>query len=164
MNEPSRAWREPMMWLVMGLPAITVVAGITMVILYGGPGTADTVSDEVQRTGQIQQTDLSPDMRARELGLSAHLRLTQDAVELRPVSGTLPREALQLTLAHPLQAAHDVTLQLQPADGMWRASAHVDTTHDWNLQLAPASGAWRLTARLPRDQVSALLAPLLQTP
>ncbi len=164
MNQPSRAWREPMMWLVMGLPAITVIAGVTMVIRYGGPGTADVVNDGVRRTGQIQQTDLSADMAARELGLSAHLRVTEDAVELRGVSGELPLETLQLTLAHPLQAARDMTLQLQPVDGMWRAAASVDTTHDWNLQLAPASGAWRISGRLHGNEVSALLAPALQRP
>jgi hypothetical protein len=158
-------WREPIIWLVFGLPAATVVAAVAMIPLFGDSQALDEVRDEVHRTGQIQQTDLAPDFAARELGLSAHLRIADDAVELRPVSGTLPSgRPLVLTFAHPSLAAQDITLELHPEQGLWRASAHIDTTHDWKLQLQPGDGAWRLAGRLTRAEVSALLAPRLQAP
>lgn len=164
MSGPSRVWREPMMWLVIGLPAVVVIASIVVMILISDSGSIDDVDDRVQRTSQIQQVDLSPDLAARELGLSAHLRLTEDVIELRAVSGALPQEPLQLTLAHPARAEQDIAITLEPQDGMWRATAHIARSHDWNLRLAPADGNWRLTGRLPDGQVSALLAPALPNP
>jgi hypothetical protein len=120
------------------------------------------VGDDVQRISQIQQADLSPDLVARELGLSLHLRLGEALLELRPVSGELPADAsLVLGFAHPTQAEGDLAVLLQPVDGLWRAEARIDVTHDWNLQLSPQDGSWRLSGRLPRGGQSALLSPTL---
>lgn len=165
MSSHGGMWREPMMWLVFGLPAVVVVAGVAMIPMFGDSQAIEDVLDEVHRTGQIQQTDLAPDLRARELNLSAHLLVTGDTIELRPVSGTLPAgEVLELTLEHPSLATRDLTVQLQPTQGLWRAQAQLDGTHDWKLALAPGDGAWRLTGRLAHAEVSALLAPRLQAP
>lgn len=159
------AWREPMLWLIVGLPAVAVIAGVGLIASLGLSGAGDEVGDDVQRISQIQRSDLSPDLVARELGLSLHLRLGEGLLELRPVSGQLPADApLLLGLAHPTQAAEDLTVALQPVDGLWRAPARIDNAHDWNLQLSPQDGSWRLTGRLPRGGQSALLSPVLPSP
>ena len=59
-------WREPMMWLVLGLPAMSVVAGVILVTL-ATRDSSDSVGDVVTRTAQIQVADLGPDARARDL-------------------------------------------------------------------------------------------------
>lgn len=158
------AWREPMLWLVFGLPATSVVAAFILIAAATGPGANDASSDIVRRTSQIQESDLTPDLAARELGLAMHLRVDESVVELRPV-GHVPAEApLQLTLSHPTQAARDVHLALQPVAGLWRADVRIDASHDWNLRLVAADGAWRIAGRLPRGERSALLAPALSGP
>src|SRR3546814_16426833 len=55
--------REPMIWLVIALPLAAVLGGIWMMVLSSRSGSIDSVSDNVQRTGKIQTTDLGPDAR-----------------------------------------------------------------------------------------------------
>jgi hypothetical protein len=165
MSARATAWREPMLWLVVGLPALTIIAGAGLIVKLGFSGAGDAVGDEVQRISQIQQADLSPDLVARQLGLSLHLRLGEALLELRPVSGELPADAsLLLGFAHPTRAEGDRTVLLQPVDGTWRAEVPIDVSHDWILRLSPQDGSWRLTGRLPRGGQSALLSPNLPSP
>jgi hypothetical protein len=57
--------REPLVWLVFGIPAIAVVALVWMVFIAAGPGSTDSVDTTVKRTAQIQVADLGPDEAAR---------------------------------------------------------------------------------------------------
>ena len=50
--------REPLVWLVFGIPAIAVVALVWMVFIAAGPGSTDSVDSTVKRTAQIQVADL----------------------------------------------------------------------------------------------------------
>ena len=83
-------WREPMMWLVIGLPLLSVVAGVLLLTL-AVRDSSDSVGDLVQRTAQIQVSDLSPDARARDLRLSAIVRIDEGYVEVLPVTGDFDR-------------------------------------------------------------------------
>ena len=78
-------WREPMVWLVVGLPAAVVAASIAMIVMLVRSGPLDNVPDDVRRTSQMQVADLSPDMEARRLQLSALLRAEDGVIELRTV-------------------------------------------------------------------------------
>ena len=49
MTDRKSFWREPMVWLVFGLPLASIVAGVTLVVIAVRSGGADTVSDQVQR-------------------------------------------------------------------------------------------------------------------
>lgn len=165
MTDKRPFWREPAMWLVIGLPLASVVAGVGLVVTAVRSGGADVVTDDVRRVAQIQTADLGPDERAAQLGLSAVVSLHEGYVDVIPTTGEFVRNApLRLTLAHPAQAAEDRHVDLLPGSLGWRAQADVDGSHDWLLQLAPADGHWRLRARLPRQQRAARLAPSLQAP
>ncbi len=162
-DENKPFWKVPMMWLVLGLPLASIVAGIALLTIAVRSGGADVVRDDVQRVSQIQTTDLAPDDRARELGLSAVVRLDGDRVEIIPVTGEFPRSApLRLVLAHPTRAIDDVVIVLPPGGNGWGADARIDGDHDWSLQLAADDGSWRLHGRLPRQQLAARVAPSLQ--
>ncbi len=160
----SSPWRQPIVWLVIALVAAAVAGGVVMLTVASRDGPVDAVPDQVSRTGQMQQSDLGPDARAGELGLSAVVRVDQDAgaVEVLPVTGPFERAApLVLRLHHPLRAAADRTLELQPVDTGWRAPARLEDGHDWLLQLGPADAGWRLRGRLPRGQLAARVDPAL---
>jgi hypothetical protein len=163
MDDESRPpWREPMLWLVVALPAASIVAGITLLVLAARGGSVDSVADPVRRTAQVQDLDLGPDERARDLRLSAIVRSQGGVVEVLPVSGPFDRAAsLQLALRHPARAALDRSLLLAPHAQGWRAKAALDTGHDWNVQLQARDGRWRLQGRLPAGQHAAYLAPVL---
>ncbi|MBB1471979.1 MULTISPECIES: FixH family protein [unclassified Luteimonas] len=152
-------WREPMMWLVIGLPLASVVAGVILVGL-ATRDSSDAVGDVVQRTAQIQVSDLSPDARARDLGLSAIIRVDEGYVEVLPVTGQFDRgQPLRIVLRHPSLAASDVELRAAPGEYGWRAEAGIGLDHDWKLELMPEGMAWRLQGRLPKGQRAAHVKP-----
>ena len=166
-SEKSSPWRQPIVWLVIALPAAVVVAGIAMLIVAGRDGGSDTVTGEVRRTAQIQTADLGPDALARNEKLSAIVRIDAEhgMIEVLPVSGRFERDArLRLALQHPARASEDRILLLEPSTLGWRAQAQVEGGHDWKLQLGPEDARWRLQGRLPKDQQAAHLRPALQAP
>ncbi|AKC86396.1 FixH family protein [Pseudoxanthomonas suwonensis] len=170
MNEPhpesrSSVWRNPVMYLVVGLPLLSIVAGVGLVVVAVRSGGADSVTDPVRRVAQIQTADLGPDEAANKLGLSAVLRVEDGIVEVLPATGTFPREqALRLLLEHPTRQAEDLRLELAPEGPGWRLQQAVDPQHDWVVRLQPADGSWRLQGRLPKQQHAARLAPSLGAP
>ena len=160
MTEKKSIWRMPVMWLVVGLPLASIIAGVGLVITAVNTGGADSVTDKVDRMSQIQTTDLGPDNQAQVLKLSAILRVDGGMVEVLPVTGEFKRNApLRLSLEHPLQAQEDRMLELKPSVHGWQVEADIDETHDWRLQLTPADTQWRLKGRLPRQQHATRLAP-----
>jgi len=163
MNERSKSpWRIPVFWLVVGLPLLSIVAGVGLVIVAVRSGGADVVSDPVQRVSQIQTTDLGPDETARKLGLSAVLRVEDGVVEVLPATGRFATGTpLQLVLEHPTRQSDDLRLELAPQGPGWRVQQAVDAEHDWVVQLRDGDGRWRLHGRLPRQQHAARLSPSL---
>ena len=160
MTEKKSIWRMPVMWLVVGLPLASIIAGVGLVITAVNTGGADSVTDKVDRMSQIQTTDLGPDNQAQVLKLSAIMRVDGGMVEVLPVTGEFKRNApLRLSLAHPLQAQEDRVLELKPSVHGWQVEADIDETHDWRLQLTPADTQWRLKGRLPKQQHATRLAP-----
>lgn len=161
---PTRpAWKEPMVWLVGAIPAASVIASVALLVAAArSSGNNDAVADRVQRTAQIQVSDLAPDLAARERGLAASLRVEAQRIEVVPAGGAFPRDApLQLALHHPTSAQEDLLLILQPSAEGWSMAYALPQTHDWTLTLAPVDGHWRLQGRLPRGQRNADLQPAL---
>ena len=155
-------WREPMVWLVIAIPAAAVL--VSFILLYASEkssGNNDMVPDKVQRTAQIQTVDMSPDQAAAKLGLAALLRIDGEAVEIVPLhAGFDTARPLQLILQHPARQDLDRALVLKPSAAGWRVeAAKLDRVHDWNLQLTQQGGNWRLKGRLPRGQLATRLQP-----
>lgn len=176
MGDRRHPLREPMVWLLIALPLAAVIASIWLVVLSMRGGSIDSVADEVQRTGQIQTTDLGPDARAAELKLSAVLQSEGGMLRVFPASGEFRLgEPLQLRLLHPHEQDGDASLTLAPDDLGWHVKFIADPGHDWNLQLSDGfidgdvagdsktDGSWRLRGRLPQGQHAAHLGPALDT-
>ena len=160
MTDKKSIWRMPIMWLVIALPLASIIAGVGLVVVASYTGGVDSVTDKVDRVSQIQTTDLGPDSKAKELKLSAIVRVDAGMVEVLPVTGQFARNApLRLSLEHPLQAKEDRVLELQPGVRGWQLQTDLDDSHDWRLQLTPADSQWRLKGRLPKQQYAARLAP-----
>lgn len=165
-NKPRHPLREPMVWLLIALPLAAVISSIWLVVLSSRGGSIDAVADDVQRTGQIQTTDLGPDARAAKLKLSAVLQSEAGMLRVFPASGEFRRgESLQLKLLHPHEQDGDEMLTLAPDELGWHVEYTADPSHDWNLQLGDgdekADGSWRLRGRLSQGQHAAHLGPAL---
>ena len=166
MTEKLPIWRNPVLILVFVLPAISIIAGVGLLVMALRTGGDDPVLDEVRRTARgAQVTDLSADQAALDGRFAAVVRVDAEngAVEVFPVSGRFTRNApLRLVLSHPVHSSEDVTLQLSPSDNGWRTEAAIDTGHDWNLRLSPEDGEWRLQGRLESGELAARVQPALQ--
>lgn len=165
-NEVRRpAWREPMVWLVAAIPAMSIFAGVGLLVVAIRAGGADSVSDPVRRTAQVQVADLSPDALAASLHLRAVVRTDAGGVEVIPVDGDFDRNiSLKLTLKHPIEARADRSMELQPTATGWHAGATVEIDHDWVLDLSPADDRWRLQGRWPARQQATVLLPAVDAP
>lgn len=154
--------REPVVWLVIGLPLASIVAGVGLVITAVRSGGDDVAIDAVQRMAQVQQSELGPDARATAMQLSAVLRLQPGRIEVYPATGDFARgESLSLRLVHPTDAALDRVATLLPDALGWHADGEFGTAHDWRVQLAPADGRWRVQGRLEAGQQAVNLRPAL---
>ena len=162
----DKAWREPMVWLVFGLPALVVVAGISTLVIAIKHRDGGEVTDQVQRTAQIQQTDLGPDARAGAMGLRVLLRERDGRIEVLPVAGNFPHgQSLRLVAEHPTDRAQDRVLVLQPQANPagWLSKDAFETArlHAWKFTLTPGNEAWRLRGRMPKEQSAIVLLPAL---
>jgi uncharacterized protein len=166
MNDTERhasPWRNPMVWLMVAFPLAAVVAGIATVVIAVKAGGSDAIPDDVRRTAQIQTVELGPDERAAEAGLSAVFSVQEGAIDVLVATGAFDRtRPLTLSLQHPVEAAQDITLTLQPDErGGWRAAHALDVGHAWRVQLSDDAATWRLLGRLPAGQRGVLLRPSL---
>lgn len=166
-GKSTPAWREPMVWLVFGLPALVVVAGITTLVIAIQHRDGGEVTDQVQRTAQVQMMDLGPDSRADAMGLRVLLREHEGRIEVLPVAGHFPNgQSLRLVAEHPTDREQDRVLVLQPQASPqgWLSKDAFETvrTHAWKFTLTPGNEQWRLRGRMPKDQSAIVLLPALQ--
>lgn len=163
------ALRNPMVWLIVGLPALVIVAAFVTLVLAIRSGGSDALPDDVKRTAQIQTTDLGPDAFAAAEKLSAVIRIEERAIDILPASGELlktdevRKRPVRLSLQHPTRAADDRELELRPVAHGWRVDDTLDLSHDWRVQLVGADARWRLHGRLPKATRATLLQPALET-
>lgn len=166
MSEQQRkTHREPMVWLIIALPAAVVVAGLVTLGIAIKHKDGGDVNDVVDRTAKMQRTDLGADENAAKLGLTALLRERDGRVEIVPMAGAWQRQnPLKLLAEHPTDSAQDRTLELTPQPGgNWLSSTEFETErrNDWKLMLSDGAESWRLRARMPKDQLSAVLTPAI---
>jgi hypothetical protein len=141
---PLPWYRHAWVWLLIAIPASSVLVGITMVILAVN-GPTDLVRDDYYKAGLAINQDLSGVRRARALGVVATLsRRTADSwllvVETGPEAAAPERfDALEIQLQHPTLAARDLSAE---AESVARGR--------WAVTLPAFSGTRVLTAR-PRD-------------
>ncbi|PJK04785.1 nitrogen fixation protein FixH [Lysobacteraceae bacterium NML95-0200] len=161
--------REPMLWLVVGLPLVVVIASFITLYLAITSGDVAESRDEVQRLGRVlQETDLGPDEQAKALGLTALVRERDGKVEVVPMAGRWQRQnPLRLLAEHPIDSSQDRTLEMTPQPGgSWLSSSDFENErqNDWKFALSDIDGSWRLRGRMPKDQLSAVLTPAVTAP
>lgn len=158
------AWREPMLWLVIALPALGVLAGVLIIIAALRSGGADALSTDVRRTGQIQQENLAPDLAAARAGLVGELHRDAAGGLRLDLSGQAPvnDETLQLRFIHNSEARRDHDVLLRRESGQWHGRLDAPADTGWTLRLQPADGRWRLGGRLPAGAAAAPLQALWQ--
>lgn len=154
---PARgALREPMVWLVWGLPAIVVVAGFITLGIAIRSGNLDASNDPVRRMAQIQQTDISADRTAGQQGLGASLALREGRIALQMLGEVDASQVLTLRFEHPTSAQLDRSVTLQRDGDIWVAELDLPEAAGWHLTLTPEDQRWRLDGRLDASRIAIL--------
>ena len=140
------AWREPLVWLVVGIPAATVVAGV--VTWWIAAQRADSnVADDYYKRGLAINRSLERESRAKTLGLRAEVSLTgENDLRLRLTGGAVLPPTLTVMLTHPVRAEQDRRLSVdRQADGVYRIVAPQVRAGTWDISIEAQD--WRLAAR-----------------
>ncbi len=142
-----RPWfQEPMVWLVIAIPAVTIAWGAATVSVAFLK--ADTVvADEYRTEGLAIQFDPTRDLAATRLGVGALVRLEGGALTVRLSAGSAaPPPQLVVLLSHATLAQHDRLLTLPAkATGTYSAPLPALAPGHWHVEVSPADRAWRLT-------------------
>ena len=148
MHTQTESWyRYGIMWLVVGIPALTVPAGLATVAV--ALRAADSVvADDVRMDGLAINQQPNRDATARQLGVSAALTTADGQLDVRLASpASVAPSSLVLLLSHGARASEDRMLRLeQSSPGVYSATAPGLAAGHWYAELSPADRSWRLTA------------------
>lgn len=157
----ARPWyREPMLALVIGLPAAAVVAGFATLVLAAGGDGGDP---RVRRVAQTQTADLAPDRAAARLALGAEAMLDGNGAVTVRFTRAPAASVLRLELRHGTVAGRDRGARLVHAgEGVY--VGRLDPARGpgaYNVELAPQDAGWRLVGRLDAASRRVRLEPAL---
>ncbi len=152
-TKPDRSWyRQPLVWMIIAIPASSVLFGIVMLVLAAASDDGLVVDDYYKRGLEINR-DLRRDRTAARLGLSAGVTLDSRSRDIRvDVSSQNSRvlfpSQLTLRLVHPTRSGLDRDIQLQlSGKGRYAGSVGRLEAGHWHLHLETES--WRIIGRMP---------------
>lgn len=156
-TDAGRRWhREPLVWLVIAIPLLTVFAGLTTVVVANRQADS-VVVDDFRKDGLAINQDPRRDDAARRLGVAAELTAVDTALHVVLAPGAAERPAkLVVLLSHATRAELDRLLTLERgADGEYRAVVPSLPAGHWHVEITPADREWRLTGEF-RERATAL--------
>ena len=145
-NEDGTPWyKQPWPWIIISLPATSVVVGMTL--LYFAITSADgLVVDDYYRQGRAIDQTMARSLLAGDLGLVADVSLRSDRVAVRLSANNeadLP-EGVIVTIIHPTRAGMDQVLRLSGTEGVYSGPLAPINIGYWRLQIEDDSRSWRL--------------------
>jgi hypothetical protein len=149
-REDDKPWyKYGFVWLMIGLPASAVIAGITTVFIATHEPDSMVV-DDYYKDGLAINTVIEKDRRAIEMELGARLEFGNSGVRLYMQSPEPIAEGpLTLKLIHPTRAEQDQQLVLVPfGDNYYEASGLESLAAvTWEVQIADNQGQWRMVKK-----------------
>lgn len=157
------AWyRNPIVWLLIAIPAVSVVVGVGFAT-YSFLVFEGVVVDDYYERGKAINRVLARDEAAARRGLAAALSLDgiSGRAELRLASAgpSVTPPSVRLSLLHATRAGFDRVVELRrDADGLFRGVVAPLAPGRHHLQLE--AGDWRLVGSLRAPgETSCALAP-----
>ena len=149
MNQTRSAWREPMVWMLVGLPLASVAIGFSLLFAAVRPGREDMETvEQTQRVGKMLVSAQSRDTSTEVETQGLVLRTKGDMIEALPMDGNFPRGGkLTLTLTSLDATAGSRSYRLVPSELGWRGVGSLEGSRDWAVQLQPDNAAWLLHGR-----------------
>ncbi|MBN8441520.1 MAG: FixH family protein [Thauera sp.] len=152
-NNP-RWYKQGWPWFLIALPATAVIAGFITLVIAVKTWDGLVVDDYYKEGKAIVQT-IGRTERARELGLSANVRIRAETlrVELAAADRSSLPERIIVTVAHPTRGGSDQVLTLSGVEGVFEGNLSALGTGRWLLQIEDESRNWRMngSAYLPTE-------------
>lgn len=146
-------YRQIWPWLLISLPAATVIAAIATIVI-AIESNDGLVADDYYKQGLAIHRNAAQTQAARTMGVIADLRFDRTRRQVRVfLTHPAPMPAsLSLTIRHPTIAGHDQQIQLQRApDGSYAGFYKALAAAHWQVSLLSPLKEWRLDDRLPGD-------------
>lgn len=161
MNTTRSAWREPMVWMLVGLPLASVAIGFALLFAAVHPGREDMETvGKVTKVGKLLVAAEAIEGSTAVPTKGLVLRTRGDMIEALPMDGDFPRGGrLTLTLTPANAGASPRTYTLAPSELGWRGVGSVDGHHEWVVQLAPDNASWLMHGRWSAASSSIRLLP-----
>ncbi len=147
-------YREPWPWILFGIPAATVVAGIVtlvIAIVYRD----GLVAEDYYKEGLAINQVLAREAQAARLGLEVQLMVADRNIRVRMAGeGGFP-DGLVVRFIHPTRAGEDQQIVLTAmSPGMYEGSMPELAGGRWYVQLEDAQATWRLRGNWTTGQQS----------
>lgn len=143
-----------MVWLMVGIPAATVIAGLATLAIAIQSGAMDTVPSSVQRVAQAQVLTSTVDDSTSKMGYRGYLMLDRNQpawqVSVKTVPAGLAGAPLHVLFVHPTLAARDVRVNLGAGDVA--AAVALDFIPQ-QVIVSDAAGTWRLVGAYSEQSV-----------
>lgn len=158
-------YREPLVWMLIAIPALSVVSGTAMLILALNSRDG-LVADDYYRRGMEINLELDRDRAAQHRGVSAVLDIDAGkniALTLHQPPEQSPAQ-LELRLLHATRAGFDRVLLLpRGRDGRYRGAALNLVPGKYYVQVAAED--WRIIGTLRYSGATSIrLAPAVAGP
>ncbi|MDO6683227.1 MULTISPECIES: FixH family protein [unclassified Oceanobacter] len=145
-TQPAQPWyKEPLMWLVAGIPAVTVCWGVVMITL--AVSSKDSlVSDSYYKDGVSYTENVEMDHQASRLQIRSSLVFANHEARL-VLDGQLEQEpdTLLLELIHPTLQERDLEIILQRTEpGLYIAAADIQLPSRRYVWLQSPDQGWRI--------------------
>lgn len=161
MNKTRSAWREPMVWMLIGMPLASVAIGFALLFAavdHASP--AIDSPDQVTRLGQLQMSAKAAPNRQYAPASELILRPSDGMIEAVPTDARIGRGGvLTVTLTAQDASAEVLTLHLKPSELGWRGAGVVGSDRSWRIEAASDRAPWRLRGQWPARARFARLAP-----
>ncbi len=144
-------YRHKLVWMIIAIPAASVVAGMYLIYLATNTDHSLVVDDYYKKGMAINQS-LQRDQAAAALGLSARLAVEESGTMVRLAfdKGTLADypDSLHLLLQHATHAEHDQVLNLVRAPEGQYIGYLKQTIREGVWHVTLSTPEWRLVERV----------------
>jgi hypothetical protein len=163
MTEIRKAWQEPMVWLMVGIPFLTVIAGFYTLYLAINAGPLDPPKISVQRIAQAQTVNNSIDEYSTAQKYYAFLIIDKSQptwkLSLKTIPSNLIEKDINIVFVHPQRADQDITIQLPKNQDTIQMPTTV-TFKPHQIVVSDAKGQWRLVG-VDNGSNQIILTPVL---
>jgi hypothetical protein len=147
-QEDNKPWYKQFWpWMLIALPASSVIAGITTVII-ATQNSHSMVKDDYYKQGLAINKSIDRQEKAEQLGLSFDLIFHNGAVKLTSRQN-LEYPVLYLQLIHPMTEKRDTTLVLNRTEAEASYSAVTESLLpvNYRVRIFPPDNSWELIDR-----------------